>query len=324
MPEPIRETKPLITKTKTRTKAIVTTLIIVVGIIAATYVTLPILQKIQKKKPDLQLFGAVSRANASFKCVINHTCAVDDIYGSIQVVNMGGAGTVNPFKVKFEMQKADGTTVPIRVYEPAMDTSYNYNAVIKMPGFTQVPEGPAIPGTPAYSAITILIPALTGNSAQGPNTAIEIPAIIARAYLNETGQTPQLNAAKLVVTVDYGNSTAESHEDNNVKVYDLPASLPLATSLGACVVRDGSTDLPLLTAPGIGRGYAKKSMSGSDIPTLQTNCTRSIYDSLMRTYCAYGSNRSNPAQWQVALYNADGSYNTTGCDDAGCDFVRCP
>ncbi len=192
--------------------------------------------------PDLQLFGAVSRTNASSGCVLNHTCAVEDIYGSVQVVNVGGGTPVNPFTMKFGIRKADGTIVPLRIYDPTMETSYNYNAVIKIPGFTQSPNSlPVLPGTLTYSSVHVSIASLTGSSAQGPNTAIEIPMIISRSFLNETGQIPA-DAAQLVVTVDDGDSTRESNEGNNYKVYTLPDRLPMAMSTSALpdlVINDG-------------------------------------------------------------------------------------
>jgi hypothetical protein len=74
---------------------------------------------------------------------------------------------------------------------------------------------------------------------------------------------------------------------------------------GRCVVRDSYTNLPFQLDPDLGTGYAKINVYASDFTNLRTNvCTRTVFESLMESYCTINS---NPVQWGVAMGATSGS-----------------
>lgn len=97
---------------------------------------------------------------------------------------------------------------------------------------------------------------------------------------------------------------------------------PLACPvLGACIVRDNVTDMPNYGDPDVAVGYAKQAVSGAtSLEDLQLMCTSAIYDSLLAQHCV-GSN--TPVAAQVVTFNADGTPNSTTCDDSGCGTLAC-
>jgi hypothetical protein len=74
-----------------------------------------------------------------------------------------------------------------------------------------------------------------------------------------------------------------------------------SASQGACVMRDGSTNLPLYTAPDNGSGYSMRKL-GTVLSYDDANakCTDDIFQQLAMSYC---QSNSNTAQWQVASCN---------------------
>jgi hypothetical protein len=91
--------------------------------------------------------------------------------------------------------------------------------------------------------------------------------------------------------------------------------------LGACVVSDNVTNIPNYFDPDIAPGYAKLAMTGAtSVDDLRVMCTNAIYENLLAQHCALSD---TAVQAQVAVFNRDGSPNTTGCGAVGCDRLHC-
>ena len=107
----------------------------------------------------------------------------------------------------------------------------------------------------------------------------------------------------------------------------IPASSSISSVTGykgACVVRNGSTSLPNYNAADSAQGYAKiaKGTSFANYQSVRDTCTQSDYTTLGQTFCA--QNPGGSYQMQVAMYNQDNTYNTTGTGNFGSDYVQCP
>ena len=95
-----------------------------------------------------------------------------------------------------------------------------------------------------------------------------------------------------------------------------------ASLLGACVLRDSYTGLPMFSAVDVGNGYAKTAKLGnSSISSLQSSCSTTDYQNLQQAYCA---TNKNPYQQQVATFNSTGSPLSTSCGQFGCSYISCP
>lgn len=92
---------------------------------------------------------------------------------------------------------------------------------------------------------------------------------------------------------------------------------------GACVVRDAYTSLPAYNVADVGQGYAKlnKGSGFASYEAVRDTCSQSDYTALGQSFCA--QNPGGSYQMQVAMYNLDNSYNTTGSGNFGSNFVQC-
>jgi len=132
-----------------------------------------------------------------------------------------------------------------------------------------------------------------------------------------------------ISTIFTGLTIAQTTKKPLGEIRQLP--LPAATtsptakpnvSYGACVIRDGYTSLPGYNAADSGKGYAMKKMGTVvDYNDAKSKCIDPIYQQITSSYCA---TNTNPAQWEVALYDKDGNYKTTGCAQSGCNNHACP
>ena len=105
---------------------------------------------------------------------------------------------------------------------------------------------------------------------------------------------------------------------------DLVGCPVAATIQGVCIVRNDYTSVPKYNDPDIGKGYAKIKIAGAkDYNDLKTKCTGAIYETLLKSYCAYGQNSANKVQRGVTTFNLDGSALTSGCSSLGCNLVSC-
>jgi hypothetical protein len=97
-----------------------------------------------------------------------------------------------------------------------------------------------------------------------------------------------------------------------------------AEGYGACVVRDWYTNLPVYWDPDVGPGYAKLNQQEGDYDVLEgVLCTDDVYAALMKLYCACDPEPRGPVQWEIAAYDASGSWNLTGCAASGCEYKTC-
>ena len=93
------------------------------------------------------------------------------------------------------------------------------------------------------------------------------------------------------------------------------------TVIGACIIRDDATDVPLLFAPDLGKGYAKIEEYGfKGTSGLLNYCTQTIYKQLLQAYC---NKNKNPVQEEIATYNQDGTIKSIGCGAFGCEKYDC-
>jgi hypothetical protein len=91
---------------------------------------------------------------------------------------------------------------------------------------------------------------------------------------------------------------------------------------GICIVRDNVTNMPNFFDPDVAAGYAKLAVSGvNSLEGLKLACSDATYTNLLAQHCAV-SDSSVTAQ--VATFNADGSPNSTTCDDDSCTQLHCP
>jgi hypothetical protein len=103
--------------------------------------------------------------------------------------------------------------------------------------------------------------------------------------------------------------------------------VPHITGYGACLVRDEYTNLPsaptTLDTIVTGQGYAIETVNiTSDCSAALDLCTTSVYAQLMTAYAVAGN--TNPAQWEVATYDAEDNPLMTGCAASGCTFYPVP
>jgi len=100
------------------------------------------------------------------------------------------------------------------------------------------------------------------------------------------------------------------------------AAQTTSADTGACVIRDGYTNLPGYKAADSGTGYKMKKMGVvKDYNDIKSKCSDSIYQQITPSYC---QSNTNTGQWQAALYDDKGNYKTVGCAQSGCNYYACP
>jgi hypothetical protein len=163
------------------------------------------------------------------------------------------------------------------------------------------------------------------GQAQNACVVADYNALIATHCASRPGQTYETGVLMYTQQGDYhmyGGSPVVAPRGTCPQASSV--SSPAATGYkGACVIRNAYTGLPQYDAPDAGTGYAKlnKGSGFANYTAVRDACSLSDYAALDQTFCA--QNPGGSYQMGVAMYNQDNTYNTTGCGNAGCNWVQC-